>query len=324
MLLAGATGYIGARLARELLQHDYELLCPVRDPRNAACRALEDFAEHCGAGSLTLIPCNLVDRERTHKALERVRASAICSCIASRKGGVQDSEQVEFTANHNLLEAGAASGAKHFSLLSAICVQKPRLAFQQEKLRFEEALTRSGISHSIVRPTAFFKSLSGQVERVKSGKPFLMFGNGELTRCKPIAEGDLATYIRLTLEDTDKCGVLPIGGPGPAITPRAQAELLARLTQQKPKTRSVSPTLLSAMANAIAVPGRLSKTLADKAEFVRIGHYYATESMLLWDVESQSYDEDATPEFGTVSLEDSYRHQLSGKESQSLGEQAVF
>jgi divinyl chlorophyllide a 8-vinyl-reductase len=53
-------------------------------------------------------------------------------------------------------------------LLSAICVQKPELAFQHAKLAFERALIDSGLAYTIVRPTAFFKSLSGQVDRVSA------------------------------------------------------------------------------------------------------------------------------------------------------------
>jgi divinyl chlorophyllide a 8-vinyl-reductase len=53
-------------------------------------------------------------------------------------------------------------------LLSAICVQKPLLEFQRAKLRLEEAITsQSDVTYSIVRPTAFFKSLAGQVSIVK-------------------------------------------------------------------------------------------------------------------------------------------------------------
>jgi divinyl chlorophyllide a 8-vinyl-reductase len=49
-------------------------------------------------------------------------------------------------------------------LLSAICVQKPLLEFQRAKLAFEAKLQEAGdITYSIVRPTAFFKSLAGQV-----------------------------------------------------------------------------------------------------------------------------------------------------------------
>ena len=72
------------------------------------------------------------------------------------------------------------------------------------------------------------------------------------------------------------------------------------------------------------MPGKLFPSLADKAEFARIGHYYATESMLLWDERRQRYDAEATPEFGEITLEDSYRAQLAGRSQQRLGAQGLF
>jgi divinyl chlorophyllide a 8-vinyl-reductase len=231
---------------------------------------------------------------------------------------------VEFRANMELLRWAQETGAEHFTLLSAICVQKPRLAFQHAKLRFEQALTQSGLSHSIVRPTAFFKSLSGQLERVRAGKPFLVFADGELTSCKPIAESDLASYLRLSIEDPKLRGVLPIGGPGPAITPLMQVEMLARLLGRDVGVRRVPPSMLLWISRALDVPGALSSRFADRAEFARIGHYYATESMLLWNAEAERYDAPATPEFGTITLEDSYRAQLEGSEQQHLGEHGMF
>jgi hypothetical protein len=51
------------------------------------------------------------------------------------------------------------------------------------------------ITYSIVRPTAFFKSLAGQIELVKQGKPYVMFGDGNLASCKPISEQDLARFM---------------------------------------------------------------------------------------------------------------------------------
>ena len=89
-------------------------------------------------------------------------------------------------------------------LLSAICVQKPLLVFQQAKLAFEAALIASGLRYLIVQPTAFFKSLSGQIERVRRGRPFLVFGNGTLTACKPISDDDLADYITGCLEQESR------------------------------------------------------------------------------------------------------------------------
>lgn len=57
--------------------------------------------------------------------------------------------------------------------------------------------------YSIVRPTSFFKSLSGQVDRLRRGKPFLVFGDGR-TGHRTLAEhhADLANG-RATAERGD-------------------------------------------------------------------------------------------------------------------------
>lgn len=282
------------------------------------------LAENTSAGSLTLLPVDFSDPEQLSQATRGRNVDALVSCVASRSGGLRDSLMVEYQLNHHLLDWALANNVGQFTLLSAICVQKPRLAFQHAKLRFENELQGSGISHSIVRPTAFFKSLSGQLGRVQAGKPFLLFGDGQLTRCKPIAEADLARFLRLTLEDKRYAGVQPIGGPGPAISPRGQAEMLSRLLGRQVRTRSVSPGLLAGIASMLSIPGRFVSSVADKAEFARIGHYYATESMLLWDPQTQRYDDTATPEFGAISLQDSYRAQLAGQDRQELGSHAMF
>lgn len=309
-------------MARELSGVGYRLLCPVRDPDTPAARRLQQLADDGAA--LELKSLDLSDRESTRRGLDALRADAVISCLASRAGGILDSERVDYAANRSLLDWAGAQGVGQFTLLSAICVQKPRLAFQFAKARFEQELAASGIPHSIVRPTAFFKSLSGQLSRVRAGKAFLMFGDGELTACKPIAEADLARFLRRAMEDPALAGVQPIGGPGPALTPRTQAEMLFKLLDRPPRTRSVSPSILSGIARLLDPPGRLLPPLAERAEFARIGHYYATESMLLWDAEAERYDADATPEFGERTLLDSYRAQIDGSESQALGEHAMF
>lgn len=88
------------------------------------------------------------------------------------------------------------------------------LTFQHAKLAFENGLIASGITYSTVRPTAFFKSLSVQAERVRNGKPFLLFGDGALTACQPISDSDLAAFLADCVNDGDQHNrVLPIGGP---------------------------------------------------------------------------------------------------------------
>lgn len=66
--------------------------------------------------------------------------------------------------------------------------------------------------------------------------------------------------------------------------------------------------------------------MQDSAEFGRIGRYYATESMLVYDPERQQYDADATPSYGEVTLEEFFRRAMKedGMKGQELGDAALF
>ena len=311
--LAGATGYIGRAVAEQLVSKGHAVSALVRDASAVV-------------PGCSVISTDLGDPESISGVLASTPVDALISCIASRTGAPKDAWNVDYQANVHLLKAALAAGAKHFVLLSAICVQKPRLAFQYAKLAFEKELRKSGIDYTIVRPTAFFKSLSGQIERVRNGKPFLLFGDGEQTACKPISEADLAEYIVDCLGNPEKRNrVLPIGGPGAPITPREQGELLFELTGREPRFRNVPPGMFT-VASAILEPlSKLIPPLGAKAEFARIGHYYATESMLVWDAERGCYDADATPSTGTITLRDHYERILSeGMAGQEAGEHKLF
>jgi divinyl chlorophyllide a 8-vinyl-reductase len=142
---------------------------------------------------------------------------SVVSCLASRSGIKREAFQIDYQATLNCLEAGAKCDAKHFVLLSAICVRNPLLQFQLAKLKFEGALqAQSAMTWSIVRPTAFFKSVSGQLERLQDGASFLMFQDS--TRCNPIAETDLATYlIDCISEESRRNKIINLGGPDKAM-----------------------------------------------------------------------------------------------------------
>jgi len=199
------------------------------------------------------------------------------------------------------------------------------LAFQHAKLAFEQELAASGLTYTIVRPTAYFKSLSGQIERLKKGKPYLLIGDGTITRCKPISDADLGAYLALCIDDSSKHNaILPIGGPGPEITPREQGEELSRLLGLKPRFKQVPPAFLDVIAGALALAGRLSQRAADKAEFARIGRYYATQSMLLLNPDTGLYDADATPSFGRDTLFEHYARLIRDDTADDRGEHAVF
>ncbi len=93
---------------------------------------------------------------------------------------------------------------------------------------------------------------------------------------------------------------------------------------RSPRFRQVPPSFLTAIATLLSAGARLLPPLATKAELARIGHYYATESMLLLDPVTGRYDADATPETGQDSLREYHRRLLDGQEKLERGDHAVF
>ena len=57
------------------------------------------------------------------------------------------------------------------------------------------------------------------MDLVKTGKPYVMFGDGQLASCKPISEADLASFMADCVQDSSKANqMLPIGGvPPPSL-----------------------------------------------------------------------------------------------------------
>ncbi len=325
VLVLGATGTIGRAITRVLVQSGHDVVCFMRSRARGGGTLSPDEGARLLPGA-TLRFGDVTDpASLARDGFRGERFDAVVSCLASRTGAPQDAWAVDYKAHINALAAARSAGVTHMVLLSAICVQKPRLAFQHAKLAFESALIESGLTYSIVRPTAFFKSLSGQIDRLKRGKPFLVFGDGTLTACKPISDDDLARYLAECLDQGSRQNrVLSIGGPGDAVTPKQQGERLFALLNLEPRFRRVPVALLDSIVWVLGALGQMLPSLAEKAELARIGRYYATESMLVLDPATGRYDAAATPSAGSETLFDFYARLVEGKVSIDRGDHAVF
>ena len=178
VVVFGATGYIGRFVVKELVQRGYNVVAFARERSGIGGRQGQEsvIADFPGAevrfGDVTQ-PDSLAAQASDQPT------DVVISCLASRTGGRKDSWAIDYEATLNTYEQGRKAGMAHFVLLSAICVQKPLLEFQKAKLALEAKL-REGedVSYSIVRPTAFFKSLGAQVESCRKGAPYVMFEGG--------------------------------------------------------------------------------------------------------------------------------------------------
>ncbi|CEG01792.1 NAD(P)-binding domain [Ostreococcus tauri] len=326
VLVVGATGYIGKFVTRELCARGYDVTAFTREKSGIGGKTGADEAR-------ALFPNATVKFGDVSDALSVERDAfgeekydVVVSCLASRTGGVKDSWDIDYQATKNVLDAARANGSKHFVLLSAICVQKPLLTFQKAKLKFEQELQEAGdISYSIVRPTAFFKSLAGQVEVVQKGGPYVMFGDGQLASCKPISESDLAKFMADSIREPSMMNkVLPIGGPGEAMSALQQGTMLFEILDKEPKFVKVPIEIMDVVIKVLDVFAGFFSNMKDAAEFGKIGRYYAAESMLVMN-DKEQYDADATPSYGTDTLKDFFvKVSKEGLAGQELGDQAVF
>lgn len=228
---------------------------------------------------------------------------AVVSCLASRSGIKKEAFDIDYQATLNCMEAGIKHDSQHFILLSAICVRKPILQFQKAKLKFEAALqSQSKLTYSIVRPTAFFKSVSGQLERLQNGNSFLMFQDS--TRCNPIAESDLATYLIDCISDESRHNqVINLGGPDKPMTKIEQGEvsiismsriftktffltfcrkMLFKAVGMEQKYSRLPISIFDVSIDALQWLADIFKNeqLENAAELGRIGKYYAVEDMI--------------------------------------------
>lgn len=325
VFVLGGTGTIGRATVRALVARGHDVVCFVRPRAGVGGRLERSDSEHLLHGAVVRFGSVTDPDSLIRDGFRGERFDALVSCLASRTGAPRDAWAIDYQAHHDALAAAQQTGISHMVLLSAICVQKPLLAFQHAKLAFEAELMASGLTYAIVRPTAYFKSLAGQIDRLRRGKPFLVFGDGTLTACKPIGDADLGAYLADCLTDPSRFNrILPIGGPGPAITPKQQGDCLFSLLERPPRFKHVPVALLDGIIWTLSTLGKVAPKFREKAELARIGRYYATESMLVLDPETGRYDPDKTPSTGSETLFDFYARLVKGEVTLERGDHAVF
>lgn len=302
-VIAGASGYIGKAVVKEAVNQGYKTFALVRDLKKLE----ENEKDYLSFEGANVVECDVCDPDMVRQVIGQISEQekgidAIVSCLASRSGGKKDVYKIDYQATLNCLEAGQeyAKGG-HFVLLSAFCVKNPLLEFQKAKLKFEAALQeQEDMNWSIVRPTAYFKSVSGQFENMRKGNAALLFGGGEIARCNPMAESDLATYMIdcITLPERNK-QILNIGGTGKPVTHREYNTMLFNALEIEPEFIFVPIALFDFLIFVVQGLASISgsEKLQDAAETIRILRYYATESMLTTE---------PSEKFGTIPLEDFY------------------
>jgi NADH dehydrogenase len=191
ILLAGATGLLGGKIAQRLLDDRRPLRVLVRDPLRAA--APERRGAQIAVGDLT----RRDTLDRAMAGVTHVITTANWFLAPSRAG----IESVDVQGNRNLIDAARAAGVKQFVFTSAWLPDAyTRIDYFNAKRQTETYLRASGLTYTILRPAAFM-DIWGMIVGdpiLKTGK-VQIFGDGK-NPVNFVAADDVAAIAVRTLD----------------------------------------------------------------------------------------------------------------------------
>ena len=271
VLVVGATGYIGNAVVAEAVQQGYDVIAVTRSSRTD--RQFE------GA---EVVNADVTDPASVARVFDR-RIDIVISCLACRSGLPKDFDAIDYKATLNILNTALEKGTEQFILLSAICVRKPDLPLQLAKLKMEDALIRSGINYTIVRPTAYFWVFDVQTKMIENGKPGFLIGTGDQARHNPIAKEDLAEFMVGCIDSSEHINRLHIIGgpevPGNIITYKDSLMMIFESLGKEPKLVNIPSWLYMAVIRILRFLGLFSRKIGVFSEFLHITYYYLHDDM---------------------------------------------
>lgn len=271
VLIVGATGYIGRAVVAESVRQGYSVI--------AVVRSLKNDSQFNGA---EVVVADVTDPASLAKVFTR-KIDIVISCLACRSGLPKDFDAIDYKATLNVLNAAQNNGTGKFILLSAICVRKPELPLQLAKLKMEDALMRSGIDYTIVRPTAYFWVFEAQNRRIAQGKPAFVIGTGDQACHNPIAKEDLARFMVSGIGDSERRNrIFILGGPevpGNIVTHKDSLLMVFEAMGRKPRIVSIPDWLFRALIRLTWFIGLFTRRVAVFSAFLKVVHYYLVNDM---------------------------------------------
>ena len=201
ILVAGASGVVGGRVARRLVAEGHSVRTLTRDPRRLARLPGTEavFVDALDANSLR----NVAD------GMDIV-VSCLGASVSARLRDRRAFSAVDPVANGNLLRAARASGVARFVYLSVHAAPgyaTTRYCLAHE--RFAERLRATDVSSTVVRSTGIFTAFDDLLAMARSGIG-VVIGDGR-SRVNPVHPEDVSDAVVSVVRDGP--ADLEVGGP---------------------------------------------------------------------------------------------------------------
>ena len=252
VLVAGATGYLGTEICRQLISNNKKVIGLVRTTSDAG---KVDYLKELG---VQIVEGDLKNIDSLKHALQNVNAviTTVSSTLSRQEG---DSIQaVDEEGQINLVDAAVSAGVGHFVYISLCEVGDCPL--QTAKRVVEKHLAESGLTYTILQPTYFMDVwlspvLGFDFPNAKAN----IFGEGK-NKVSWIAIKDVASFAVHSLDNpAAKNRMIELGGPE-ALSPLEVVNIFEIAKGKKFELQFVPEEALRAQRDAAADP--ISKTFA--------------------------------------------------------------
>jgi uncharacterized protein YbjT (DUF2867 family) len=252
ILLTGATGTTGRRVARRLTKWGYRFSALVRDP---------DKVTGLKSSKVELIEGDFGKPDSLKRAMEGIEHAFL----------LPPNTKDQFRLERNFIDAAREAGVRYLVKYSAIGADPDS---PSRLLRWhgeaEKYLEQSGIRHSIVRPDIFMQNFTNlYAEQIKEQKQFrLPFGDA---RCGWVDVRDIGRLIaRLLTENGHKNNVLTVTGPE-SLSCEDAAEVLSNAVGKKIQYVDLKPKEFKKEMMESGVPETMAEAVTELYKLVSEG-----------------------------------------------------
>ena len=208
VLVTGATGFVGREVVKALRSRGMEVRCLVHSPDRARVLLGHEVDLRYG---------NVEDPASLQEVIHDVDVAVHLVAV------IRESKSVTFQGvnrkgTENVVEAAREGGVKHFIHISAIgAADDPTYPYLYSKWQGEQAVIKSGIPYTILRPSLLFgegdESFNTFAGLVRAFPLVPIAGTGE-NRFQPIAVDELAQCVAGAVGRDELMGkTIEVGGP---------------------------------------------------------------------------------------------------------------
>ena len=237
ILIIGASGFVGGRLARALLVEGQAVRCLARDP--ARVQALVALGG-------TAVKGDIADPASLNEALKGVRAVYVSVHTLSPQPGSDAGlgfVEVELTGLRNIVDACRVQGVRRLIFITSLGITADAASeWLRGRWQAEQLLLRSGLDVTIIRPGmivgvggrgfGMVASQAGQRVAMQMGRPQKM---------RTIAIDDLVYYLVGVLDNAQAGGQVYDVGNDDVLTNSQMIDVTAAILGRRPPLRLPIP-----------------------------------------------------------------------------------